>query len=55
MPGVRSWARNIGPSKSTTSHSCPLLSLHGDTTVSAPPKPADRARPASKSVKGRKR
>src|ERR1700722_6143984 len=32
-----------------------LLSLHGDTTPSAPSKPADRVRPAGKSAKGRKR
>jgi transcriptional regulator with XRE-family HTH domain len=32
-----------------------LLSLHGDTTPSAPSKPAERARPAGKSVRNRKR
>jgi hypothetical protein len=32
-----------------------LLSLHGVTTPSAPPKPAERARPTAKSAKGRKR
>ena len=32
-----------------------LLSLHGDTAVATPPKLSDRARPANKLVKGRKR
>jgi hypothetical protein len=32
-----------------------LLSLHGETTASASPKLSDRARPANKPVKGRKR
>jgi transcriptional regulator with XRE-family HTH domain len=32
-----------------------LLSLHGDTAASTPPKLSDRARPANKPIKGRKR